>query len=406
MNSEKEYKFLAYFSPNVIASYRNEPDKFIVETDYLSGRITLTDSYNKSLRKKNKGKVPQENIRLRFGYRTLKNGEMAIAAFLPDLFQDSKSHIERWRGYFMEKPIFSSKKDKRFEMWKESAFMGKWDGKFPITRKISDIILFLNSLTKETLGKPFFRYQKIKIDFPMAQNTISYQNAHAKIYGFLIDGISMETLSLLTSKIDTPRDLKGNQTLIELRKILPELEHSKYFLKIVSFIRKQRSISAHGVPDEAIKYNAFEKFSKDLTLIYKGYRELLFLLEKKLNMKGKVAKSRVELKEMLPVIVKAPEHNYSINKARHMIGKKILDVSYGHRKSYENVHESEAFVITFTDGSILGIESGSNASNVSWKKSKIRPTDFHVDFSLSWVPATKYKKRDYDKYGNPLIIEH
>lgn len=400
---EFERNILGYFNTSVLASYKNEPDKYLVETDYLSGEVTLTDNYYKLLKKKNNDKRPGEYIRVRFGYRALKNGEMAVVAFLPDLFKDSSSHLDKWRGFFIRDPKFPNRKDKRFEMWKETSLEGKWNGTFPITRKIYDTISFLNGLSAEILNKTFFKYGDLKkIVFPIAQNTHSYQDAHAKLYGFLIDGISMETLSLLSVKLGIPKDTKGDRTLIELKNILPELNKSKYFTKATKFLREQRSISTHGVPKQALKFNAFERFAKDLNLIYKGYKELLILLEKKLGMKGQVGKRRQESKEMLPVIVKAPGHHYSINKAKYMVGKKIQKVDFGQRKFYKNVHESEALIITFTDGSMLGIDSGSNAVNVSGEKGKIKPTDFHVDFSLSWVPAYKYKKRDYDKYRNPL----
>lgn len=104
-----------------------------------------------------------------------------------------------------------------------------------------------------------------------------------------------------------------------------------------------------------------------------------------------MAFNRNEAKKWLPIIVKAPEPHYSINKAKFMIGKKVANVETGQRKSIKGVHESEAMILTFTDGSILGIETGSNAKNIELdtsfrKRKKIKAEDFHSDFHLTWVP--------------------
>ncbi|MBE2255596.1 MAG: hypothetical protein IAE65_05295 [Ignavibacteria bacterium] len=94
---------------------------------------------------------------------------------------------------------------------------------------------------------------------------------------------------------------------------------------------------------------------------------------------------------MLPRIVKGPEPNFSICQAKNMINKQIANVEFGSREYIEHVHESEVLIITFTDGSILGIDTGSNIQNII-NQSKLKPSDFHVDFNLSWVPKKSNRK--------------
>ena len=50
------------------------------------------------------------------------------------------------------------------------------------------------------------------------------------------------------------------------------------------------------------------------------------------------------------------------------------------------LHQSEVLIIHFTDGSILGIDTGSNIGNLCSEKPGLQPNEFHVDLNLQWVP--------------------
>jgi hypothetical protein len=78
--------------------------------------------------------------------------------------------------------------------------------------------------------------------------------------------------------------------------------------------------------------------------------------------------------------------HYSIVQAARMKGKTIEEVEFGFREKIEGVHGSEALIIHFTDGSIRGLYTGSNASSVCGNDR--RPENFHVDFMVQWVPET------------------
>ena len=67
-----------------------------------------------------------------------------------------------------------------------------------------------------------------------------------------------------------------------------------------------------------------------------------------------------------------------------MVGKTITKVDFGFREEVQGVHQSELIVIHFTDGSIMSIDTGSNARNLSDRGHE--PQDFHVDFRIHWVP--------------------
>ncbi len=48
------------------------------------------------------------------------------------------------------------------------------------------------------------------------------------------------------------------------------------------------------------------------------------------------------------------------------------------------VHEGEAIVLHFTDGTALSIEIGSNVKNLSGTHPDLKPEDFHNDLIPIW----------------------
>jgi hypothetical protein len=73
---------LGFFNPAVLAPYREQPDKYTITTDHFEGRVTVTSEYFAQL---DEAAQDREYIDLKFGYRTLKDGDLTIAAYLPDL---------------------------------------------------------------------------------------------------------------------------------------------------------------------------------------------------------------------------------------------------------------------------------------------------------------------------------
>jgi len=61
-------------------------------------------------------------------------------------------------------------------------------------------------------------------------------------------------------------------------------------------------------------------------------------------------------------------------------------VESGFCKRIAATHQREGMILHFTDGSILGIDTGSNACNVADEHEGLQPDEFHADFMLMWVP--------------------
>jgi hypothetical protein len=70
-----------------------------------------------------------------------------------------------------------------------------------------------------------------------------------------------------------------------------------------------------------------------------------------------------------------------------MSGKTIEKVESGFRERVTGVHQSEALIVYFTDGSIMSLEAGSNVGNLVNDENHLRPEEFHVDFLVHWVPG-------------------
>lgn len=90
-------QFVEFFDQAVMAAYAEQSDRFTIETDYFDGRLSSRDRASAA-----------DPIDIRFGYRTLENGDLAIAVFRPDLYRKSPAHVQRWSGFRLRAPKWRS----------------------------------------------------------------------------------------------------------------------------------------------------------------------------------------------------------------------------------------------------------------------------------------------------------
>ena len=371
---------IGYFDSQVLASYRNEPDKFLIETDFFHGNIETTNEYYEELEAINR---TNEIIDVLFGYRTLQNGNLAIAAYLPDLVEKSKHHVQRWSGFHLSNPQWINGHDERFSLWARRYLGGDWSVGPGVRTQLSKLIHTVNGLTNEAVGKPLLKHElKESLSFPEAENSHRYEDAHKELYGYLIDGLDF----LIAKQLGRPINVRENWTVKDLKKLFPNLNSPSDFAKAYDLVSTQRGLSAHKVRPPATSMPAFEQFTKDLELCVKGFNELLSTLEKELNMNGDKAAERNEAKKWLPKIARASEPHYSICQATRMKAKTVERVEFGSRNEIANVHQSEVLKIHFTDGSILGIDTHSNVGNLAYDVPGFKGEDVHISFDLHWVP--------------------
>jgi hypothetical protein len=176
---------IGFFDQRVLASYRDEPDKWIVETDFFEGHLSITDTYYRQLEQEGN----QRYLDIRFGYRALKNGDLAIVVWLPDLVEKSSTHLALWRGFLLQNPEWLQE-DERFQLWCRRYLDGDWDVENGPRSQLGEVIETIRGLTAICFGTPLFsNVLPETLPFPSAQNTHKYQDAHGELYKYLIDGI-------------------------------------------------------------------------------------------------------------------------------------------------------------------------------------------------------------------------
>jgi hypothetical protein len=370
-------RFIEFFDQAVMAAYLQQSDRFVVKTDHFEGHLSSRDD----------GTERDDWIDIRFGYRTLSSGDLAIAVFRPHLYEKSATHVPRWVGFRLQDPSWATP-DERYSLWLRRYFDAEWGVESGPRVQLEGLVATINALTAETVGLPLIDPHECEaLTFPLAQNTHRYQDAHLVLYGFLVDGLQKDCIVRIGAKAGVALNVASDKTVGALRKIPGVPESDSPLWAAFENTSQQRWLAGHKTRPTATRFAAFEGFSEDLKQWVAGLRELLSCLEKVLGMKGSIAAKRHTAKQHLPVIVAPPEANYSIATLPRIEGKTVARVECGLRRKHPKLHQSEAMILHFTDGSSLGIETGSNIGNLSHDHEQLDPTAFHVDFILQWVPA-------------------
>ncbi|MBN1853455.1 MAG: hypothetical protein JW829_12050 [Pirellulales bacterium] len=248
---------LGYFDLQVLASYRNEPDKYEIKSDYFEGKLTVTNEYYSTL--ESTGKT-SELISIRFGYRTLKDGNLAIVAWLPDLHEKSKAHVQRWSAFHLNNPEWVSDYDERFGNWVLRYLQGSWDVDNGPLHYLGQTIGIINGLTTELVGIPLYKHEVDEtLGFPTAENTHRYQDSHKELYGYLIDGLDEDCISSLASKLGKTFNVGSENTIKAIIKLFPDFESSSSFMTAINRVSDQRRIASHGVRPPAENFPAFSQ---------------------------------------------------------------------------------------------------------------------------------------------------
>jgi hypothetical protein len=142
---------IGYYRPAVLAAYQAEPHKYSVETDYFEGNIKISQTYHEAAPEA----ALEDIINVQFGYRTLFNGDLAIAAYLPDL-KRSKPHFEQWKPFELTEPAWTEGDDERWTLWQRRYFGGGWDVYNGPRLQLADTMQTMNALTMETVGTALF----------------------------------------------------------------------------------------------------------------------------------------------------------------------------------------------------------------------------------------------------------
>ncbi len=148
---------LGYFDQQVLAAYRSEPHKYLIASDNFEGSLSVTNEYFMELEAA--GKTDQ-SVSISFGYRTLQDGNLAIVAWLPDLFEKSKAHIQRWAAFRLTNSEWKkTDDDERFNNWLQRNVEGSWEIDNGPLFYLGETLKTVNGLTSELVGLPLYEHE-------------------------------------------------------------------------------------------------------------------------------------------------------------------------------------------------------------------------------------------------------
>ena len=380
---------IGFFDQQVLAAYRNDPHKYEITSDNFEGTITVTDEYYRELEAVERTK---EYLNIRFGYRTLIDGNLTLVVWLPDLFDKSKHHAAKWAAFHIKTEDWMEP-DERFENWVRRYIEGSWDVDNGPLFYLGETIQIVNGLTAELVGIPLYKHEldDRQVSYPAGENTHRYEDAHKTLYGYLIDGLDKDCMSALGTELGKTLKIGSKKSVEALKMLFPALENGKYFIQSVNLVSDQRRSASHSARPPAKSFPAFSTFSNDLYLCLNGVKEVLTMIENEFGVDGKGAHERHEAKKWLSKLSAPANPHGLILQVSRMKGKTIEKVEYGTREDIKQVHGSEAIIIYFTDGSIMGLDTGSSAFNVAESEQPFRAEDLHIDFMVHWVQPLKKK---------------
>jgi hypothetical protein len=85
-----------------------------------------------------------------------------------------------------------------------------------------------------------------------------------------------------------------------------------------------------------------------------------------------------------PKIIGPPNPEHKLQTMLEAVGKTIVAIEYGQVESHRGMHEAEAVVFHFSDGTALSVEIGSNARDLSMSRDLV-PPDVHTDLMPVWT---------------------
>ncbi len=378
--------FVSFYNAAILGPYRDQPDKYSVETDYFEGEVATTDHYFEEHARSSGAEI----ISVRFGFRTMVGGDLALAVWMDDLRKSSPDEQAKWDGFSVGSESLATGQDARFEMWVERYMNGSFDVENGALARTKEHLRDLNALTFCTVGKLLFDEEDLPgLCFPAAQNNHRYHDAHSEAYKLLIDGLNKEALVALSQKLNIPLATpENNKTL----KLLGELVESDVWGSIspaFAIISKNRSSAGHRSRPAAQRMDAFEQFNSDMTNIATSLGRLKDYLASKLRF---TIDSCVRRREALSVLYptfdphRQVKPNYAIHEMKRVVGKRISCVEVGWRGCDPRIHNSELIILRFDDESSVAVHAGTNVRNLAENHAGLKPDDLNVSFIVNFVP--------------------
>jgi hypothetical protein len=247
----------------------------------------------------------------------------------------------------------------------------------------------VNAIVECVVAAPLFTALDIRsLCFPSAQNTHRYQDAHAEVYKAIIDGLNKDAIKGLGDKLGITVKPADKRTLDAIETLFPIEPVRSTVRNPLDHVSDQRRLGSHKQRPPAQTFPAFEEFGKDVRAVIRGIETVREDLAERLNVNVTRCEERASAMQFLPVFDKSrpTQPNYGIFRALKMEGKQVERVRTGELVSVPGRAETEAFVLDFSDGSLMSIEAATNISQIIGEGAEVKPEELHVTFYITYVP--------------------
>ncbi len=352
-------------------------------------------------------------LNVRFGLRRLRSGRRVLAVWLPDLQNASKSDRQKWLSFLVPEPLEFEERDTLFESWQSRYIKGSFDEPIGQFERVGELLQFINSLTTVSIGSPLFLSESVDdLIYPTGSNDQSYLAANLQLSRLLVDGISYDAIVATAAKLGIT--LVGSsraKTLQALKLLLTKLpgETSDVY-PILDELRSRRS-RVHAVPNGGVvaQPDAFEVFYSNVDAAINALEQALYALAQGFNVSVESATRRRAGLSTVPNLTKSWSSTVFAAALSALPGKTVASVQIGDvvRES-SDMHHSEALIVTFDDGSMLIVDTMTNARNLADAHGSFEASDVNVSLSVDVVPPLHPYAVDIrvgDSEGDSLAVE-
>ena len=346
--------YLTFFSSDILHIYLGRPDRYEVEFHNYGGRIQLAYPYFEKI--KDSEQFNAQNIDVHFAFRERPDGELAIAAFVPDLVQTGIKEREKWYCFRIDPGVFGDYTDPYFYEWTRVHLKGKWPTQTSPIQDIEDALESINAIAEVLVGQKLFRIDSgdlLRLVPPLANHTHAYQDAHRELYRYTLDAIDKLCLKELNEKRGfSVHNLDEMRGFVALKHSFPLVEDS--LTPSFEKIAKQRGLSVHSPRPKPEPFPAFRTFFSDLEQLALGLKALLCSLEVAFSLGRNRARALAHL----------PPHECmdDTETCSRVKSRTVTSVELGVLTNANGV-KSDVLVLAFDDGSSVGLAMTGNVAD-------------------------------------------
>lgn len=385
MQRSRSPELLAYFERPVLQRYTSQPNLFVVHENGVLGRIRPTEEYRRH--KPAQDEAPSWPEQVRYGFRRLCNGQVCVAAFVPDLARLPDPERHYWFSFEIDNPTFHPD-DPIFEEFVSTTLVGGFTESEPILTRLADVLELVNCVTDE-MPALFAATSNPDLHFPLAENSKAYQDAHIQLHKLVIDGMREGALRKVAEEINVNLgDAKGRLSILET--LLPDEIKPTVLRPLRDCSRVRQEV--HRVRTGEAQAGSFvERFEDDVEDVVEGLQALLSWLESVYNVNARLIRRRKGAMSVLfpRFASKEPIPEEKLEWLKRCVGKTVHRVEFGIEQVPPGgeIHHSEAIVLHFTDGSSVCIRVGSNVLNLKSEGKLSHPSDVTTDLMVFWAPG-------------------